>query len=96
MAFLILIHWIVIYPLESAIQSLSNLSLVDSTLRCLKLRQGQELTGRSLQIKADFFLDRLSTLPVLLKVDNSFGSLFNGSRERQERNKNFKEIKKER
>ena len=29
-----------------------------------------------------FFLDRFNTLSVLLKVDNSFGSLFNGSRER--------------
>ena len=94
MAFLILIHWIVIYALESAIQSLSNLSLVDSTLRCSKLRQGQELTGpyRS----NHFFLDRLNTLSVLLKVDNSFGSLRNGSRETQERKKYIKEIKKER
>ena len=48
MAFLILIQWIVIYPLENAIQPLSNLSLVDSALQCLKLRQGRELTGRSL------------------------------------------------
>lgn len=39
----------------------------------------------------------MNTLSVLLKVDNSFGSLFNGSRERQERkNIYIKEIKKER